>query len=191
MTNNHNEYHEYLQSRSKLGYLYRNFYLYPLLAKNLKGKVLDVGCGIGDFLNFKKDTVGVDINKDNIDYCIKNGLNAKLMVEDKIPFQNSSFDSIILDNVLEHILDPENLLNEINRVLGDEGRLIIGVPGLKGYASDSDHKSYYDIQKLKDTLHKFNFNLIKFRFMPINSNIFTKIFSQHCLYAIFEKRVLL
>src|SRR5687767_14790324 len=44
----HAAYFEYLQRRGRLGYLYRTRYLYPRVFRHLHGRVLDVGCGIGD-----------------------------------------------------------------------------------------------------------------------------------------------
>ena len=62
------EYHKYLLTRSLLGKIYRDYYLYPRINKYTKGKILDVGCGMGDFLSFNKNAIGTDINKYNIDY---------------------------------------------------------------------------------------------------------------------------
>ena len=144
----HNQYFEYLQQRSKLGLLYRKYWLYPRLIKYLKGKTLDVGCGIGDMLKFNSSSVGVDINPKTVEFCKIQKLDAKLMSSDYLPFNNDSFDSVLLDNVLEHIDNPACLLNEIKRVLCKDGFLLIGVPGEKGYDSDPDHKQFYNEKRL-------------------------------------------
>ncbi len=52
MNENYGEYFSYLQKRSKLGYLYRNYLLYPKICSHIDGKVLDVGCGYG-YVAFK------------------------------------------------------------------------------------------------------------------------------------------
>ncbi len=59
---NFEAYLAYLKNCSKLGLLYRRHWLYPRLCCYLRGRVLDVGCGIGDFVAFRPETVGVDIN---------------------------------------------------------------------------------------------------------------------------------
>jgi SAM-dependent methyltransferase len=181
------EYYSYLKNRSLTGLIYRKFYLYPVLSLFLKGKVLDVGCGIGDFLSFKKEAYGIDINKDNVMYCKNKDLNASLMQEDIIPFDDSSFDSAIIDNVIEHIVCPKKLLKELNRVLSSDGCLVIGVPGVKGFKSDPDHKKYYDINSLTKTLEDAEFKLIRSFNMPIDIEFPTNFLSQHCLYAIYKK----
>ena len=182
------EYFDYLNQRSSLGLIYRNNLLYPKLDRELKGKVIDVGCGIGDFLKFKVDAFGTDVNINNVEYCKANGLNVSFMKEGKIPHDDSSFDSAILDNVLEHVDEPEFLLSEICRILSKDGYLIVGVPGLKGYDSDSDHKIFYDETLLEKTLSKNNFLLKKFFYMPLfKSTFLSKKIRQYCLYGVFFK----
>ena len=50
-----------------------------------------------------------------VEHCKKLGLNAELMIEDKLDFQ-TLFDTVVLDNVIEHIQDPMPLLKECKRV---------------------------------------------------------------------------
>lgn len=178
-------YFAYLKSRSLLGFTYRKFYLYPKLYKQLKGKCLDIGCGLGDFLLLYRDIVGVDINKDCVNYCKSNDLNVTLMDFDILPFENNSFDSIILDNVIEHIQYPGNLLSEIKRVLAPNGILLIGVPCDKGYKYDDDHKNFYEISSLKELL-KEDFIFKKHFYTPPFSYFFRKIFRQVALYSVLE-----
>jgi len=102
----YDEYFAYLSSRSRLGHLYRKHWLYPRLNKRLHGRALDVGCGIGDMLSFRPGMVGTDINRRTVEYCIERGFDAKLMLVDTLPFSDREFDSVLLDNVLEHIPDP-------------------------------------------------------------------------------------
>ena len=130
MKNKHDKYYQYLKNRSVLGFLYRKFILYPKLNKRLQGKILDLGCGIGDFLRYNKNAVGVDVNENAVNDLKNQGLNVFHMDYDVLPFDNGKFDSIVLDNVLEHISNPEPLLLEAHRVLKKNGLILIGVPGI-------------------------------------------------------------
>lgn len=182
---NNIEYATYLQSRSWWGLIYRNLYLYPKLSRFFSGRVLDVGCGVGDLLAFHKHAIGVDINPFNVDFCALRGLNAQLMDIDKLPLPNCSCDTAILDNVLEHIDDPLPILAEVKRVLRADGCLVVGVPGLKGYASDSDHKVFYDEELLESVAKKSGFKIIKFVYAPLfKSSFLSKKVSQYCIYSI-------
>jgi SAM-dependent methyltransferase len=183
---NSKQYFEYLKGRSNLSKYYRWYFLYPKLIRYLSGRVLDVGCGIGDFLSQYKNSVGVDINPYTISYCRQMGFEA-LLVKNKFPFPSESFNGAILDNVIEHLTDPTGLLMETRRVLKDKGRLIIGVPGKLGYVADPTHSVFYDSQKLKKTLSDSGFRLIKKRYSPLRSDWLDRNMRQYCLYGIFEK----
>ncbi len=103
-----------------------------------KSKFLDIGCVAGhNLLKAKKelncDVTGIDpspgehgvgrYNKsDNNKIEILKGFSEKL------PFKNKSFDVIFCSHVLEHVKSEEKSLDEMNRVLKDDGKLIIGMP---------------------------------------------------------------
>jgi len=184
--NNFNNYFSYLETRSNLGRLYRKYWLYPKLARHLKGSTLDVGCGIGDMLAFRALTTGVDINPHTVAYCNAHDLDARLMQPNILPFPNSYFDSVLLDNVLEHIEEPNKLLKEIGRVLRDNGTLLIGVPGKRGYLSDPDHKINYNELSLKFCLSKVGFQCQKIFYAPLwKSSFISKKVNSYCIYALF------
>lgn len=184
----HEQYFEYLKRRSKKALIYRNFYLYPRLCTYLKGLCLDVGCGLGDMLRYRKNTIGADVNPYLVEYCKQMGLDARLIEDGRIPFKDESFQSAILDNVLEHLASPFDVLSEIYRVLEMGGRFIVGVPGEKGYRQDSDHKIFYDENKLIDTLRLTHFERHTILHMPIQSNWLNENLSPYCLYGVFFKR---
>jgi SAM-dependent methyltransferase len=182
-----NNYFQYLKNRSFYGLVYRKFWLYPKLNHYLVGKVLDLGCGIGDFLSYRKKTVGVDINSKMVDWCLSQGHKAVKMEVDKLPFENKSFDSVIMDNVLEHIENPEFILNEVHRVLVSDGIFLVGVPGSLGYKKDSDHKVFYSKDSLVRTLNNNGFKVKKIFSMPLDVKLFDKYLSQYCIYGMFVR----
>ena len=182
------EYKDYLNNRSKKAIIYRNFYLYPVLEKNLVHPCLDIGCGIGDFLKFsKKTTFGVDINRQLVNQCAIEGLKVGLISDNKIPSDDSAYNSAILDNVLEHIAEPDCTLKETYRVLNENARLIIGVPGIKGYSSDFDHKIYYDDDNIIPLLKKYHFSFEKKIVMPLPLNFLINVLKIDCTYYVFRK----
>lgn len=185
-----NKYYNHLRSRSTLGKLYRRWWLYPLLNSQIEGLALDVGCGIGDMLAYRENTIGVDISSHTVDYCKSIGLKAQIMKPDVLPFPDNSFQSVLLDNVLEHIENPNNLIIEIKRVLNDNGILLIGVPGILGWNNDPDHKVYYDLPLLKDVLLGFGFICKNVIYAPLcESSFLSKRMSAYCIYATFISQV--
>ena len=186
MTKN-DRYYEYLKGRSRLGLWYRRYWLYPQLCNQVHGLTLDLGCGIGDFLSYRTGTVGVDINPATVEWCRQQGLDARLMPPDLLPFEKASFDSVVLDNVLEHLTEPKPLLAEIHRVLRPSSVLVVGVPGKRGYASDPDHKVYYDEVSLISTMADARFCLQRLFHIPFRSEWLNVRMRQYCVYGVFQR----
>lgn len=185
MDTDHKKYFEYLQRRSFLARLYMKYFLYPKLNKYLPGKTLDVGCGVGHFLRFRDNITGIDVNEYNIQYLVSSGFQAKLITNSSFPLDTNEFDSVIMDNVIEHIEDPESTLQEIRRVLKPGGLVVIGVPGQKGYVSDSDHKVFYNENALVMLLQKHGFTNQNNFYTPFKSDFLDRSMRQYCLYGVF------
>ncbi|MDA7637792.1 class I SAM-dependent methyltransferase [Candidatus Pelagibacter sp.] len=103
--------------------------------KNIKneGSVLDVGCGWAQALLYFKekglDCYGFDPAKEAVDYGCKKGLNIKHAgLEGMNVFNNKKFDIVTMFNVLEHLADPVNSINQIKEILNPKGILVIDVP---------------------------------------------------------------
>lgn len=95
-------------------------------------RVLDVGCGDGLFLGMlnKKgfEAYGVDMSEDGVRKCREKGLDAVVYdaSRGKLPFDNNVFDSVSLLDILEHLYDPQDLLQEVVRV--SKKYVIVSVP---------------------------------------------------------------
>lgn len=104
--------------------------------RSLKGDILEIGCGIG---NFTKDLTkfgkvwAIDINKEYVDQTINNADNKTQaglgnIEKGEFFFGNREFDSIVCLNVLEHIKDDNAAINNLFRLLKTGGKLILLVP---------------------------------------------------------------
>ncbi len=90
--------------------------------------ILDVGCGTGHFSQpLARDNllVGVDISLDMLVYARQKGLAVVQSSGKKLPFEASSFDLIIANNVIQSIQDGEPFIKELSRVTRPGGRLIV------------------------------------------------------------------
>lgn len=189
------EYHKYLTTRKTISFIYKILFIYPFFLKYLGEKNIDYGCGIGDFQRFcrffKNKIKGVDINKYNIEYCKKLNLDACCIPKNSIIPENrihNELDFVILDNVIEHMQHPNNLLNDLAKKIKQNGYLVIGVPvGRKGYESDPDHKIFYSEVTLDKLITKYSFSKIDFFYRPFKSDILKNISKIYCYYSIYKK----
>jgi len=105
-----------------------------------------------------------------------------------LPFATGEFDSVLMDNVLEHIDQPRPLLDEARRVLGTAGRLLIGVPGRRGWLSDPDHKIFYDDASLAECVEAQGFRHVEFFYTPLwRSAWLDRHLRQYCVYGLFRR----
>jgi len=91
-------------------------------------KVVDIGCGFGDFLKFDKENfVGVDINEEALAACKKQGLQVKKASVTKIPFKDETFDGANCQQVIEHLTpdDAFKMMKEMTRVVRKGGLIVI------------------------------------------------------------------
>jgi SAM-dependent methyltransferase len=97
------------------------------LSRDIGGRVLDVGCGTRPYesLVAAREYVGLELDTP------ENRRTKKADVYydgHKLPFEDSSFDAVICNQVLEHVFEPDAFLREIARVLKAGGRLLLTVP---------------------------------------------------------------
>ena len=103
--------------------------------------ILDIGVGLGNTLS-RIDTetkkYGIDITLSQLKHCMEKGIDVALAKAEKLPYISSFFDIIICTDVLEHVLDLNATINEMDRVLKKGGHAIIRVPykeNLEAYLS--------------------------------------------------------
>lgn len=99
-----------------------------------KGKLADIGAGVGDFLvtayHNGWDVVGVEPNQKAREIALKKGVSFVDKTED---FADNSFDIITMWHVLEHIPDLEKHLKELKRIVRPNGYIVVAVPNFKSY----------------------------------------------------------
>jgi ubiquinone/menaquinone biosynthesis C-methylase UbiE len=96
-------------------------------------RILEVGCGAGNILEKapSENLFGVDISTFIIAKAKRKlGKKANLFQADatSLPFKDRVFNQVICSEVLEHLLNPSASLQEISRILNQQGVAIISVP---------------------------------------------------------------
>lgn len=154
----------------------RNDYLSPITIKRYNellntfeefrktNKILDVGCGIGYFLEVAKergwDVYGTEYTDEAIQICSSKGINMQKGILSSRNYQNEEFDIITSFEVIEHINNPIDELTNFYKVLRKGGLVYLTTPNFNSllrYRLKSEynvicypeHLSYYTPKTLK------------------------------------------
>jgi len=133
------------------------------LSPKLQGDLLDVGCGRKPYRSlFQVNTyIGLDI--ENPGHSHENE-DVDVYYDGKIfPFADNSYDSVLCNQVLEHVFNPDEFLSEINRCLKPGGHFLLTVP----FVWD-EHEQPYDFARyssfgLRHLFEKNGFEIIEQR----------------------------
>jgi len=101
-------------------------------------RVLDVGCGQGDFLRSLQNLgvsrlEGIDFSPDMIDSLRASDIQGYCGTFPDFPGENDSYDMISMNNYLEHTLEPERELSKAYDLLAPGGSLVGEVPGFDSW----------------------------------------------------------
>jgi SAM-dependent methyltransferase len=135
-----------------------------LLSENIKGDVLDFGCGSKPYESLFKNTtsyLGLDVPVSGHDHSSS---KVDVYYDGKvIPFENQKFDSVVAFEVFEHVFNLQEMLFEINRVIKPNGHLLFTIP----FAWE-EHEEPYDFARytsfgISDLLKKSGFEIIQLK----------------------------
>ena len=141
---------------------------YNLATQGLNvGKMLDIGCGVGDFLHTAEEhgwtCTGVEPSED-AKAIAKTKTKANIInSEDMEKIPDASFDLITLWHVLEHVDDLKWQIEQLHRLTKTKGRIVIAVPNYKSY----DAQYYKELWAAYDVPRHLS---------HFNKNVLTKIF---------------
>ena len=127
--------HHYDQPRGRCYHTHISTYIMSALPKG--GKLLDIGCGTGLFveryIEAGGSAIGLDISSKMIEKARRRCIacDYTLGTGEKIPFCDNSFDAVCSLLVFSYVKDPETMLNEAYRVLKPGGKIAICTLGKK------------------------------------------------------------
>lgn len=141
--------------------------------------LLDIGCSLGYVIEagrrLQLGSAGTDISHYAVEQCRHLGHDARVGSLEALPFDDASFDIVVMKHVLEHTPEPRRALAEVRRVLREGGVTLVIVPHLrywKGlwlrrrgrYFRPDDlgrqHYVYYSLPALRRLLHDAGFDVV-------------------------------
>jgi len=179
--------------------LRRRPFMTLLCSRLSKGsRLLDVGCGNGDFLSEIKRLTncrvyGVDISETAAKTVQQNhGINIFIGAVTEAPFPDNFFDVITAWSYLEHVHNPSKVLLRISRILKDDGLCIISTPNFnsinaklfkaKWYHLDCPRHLYlYTPQTITALLEKSGMSVKKIAYSKTSKGVLGSL--QYCIYG--------
>lgn len=146
-------------------------------------RVLDVGGGDGyqgEILKNEKncDVTVLDISEEAVKICQERGVNAVIGdIEKKLPFNDNTFDVVILSDVLEHIIESEEALLEALRVSKNSVfvsfpntgyikyriQLLFGRFPSQKFIHAKEHLRFWTIKDFKEMLNNLNIEIVQIK----------------------------
>lgn len=169
------------------------------LASSITGRTLDVGCGSKPYASLYRSNeyVGLEIDTPQN----RSSKNADYFYDgDLFPFANASFDSIVANEVFEHVFNPDQFLSEAVRVLKPGGMVLMTIP----FVWD-EHEQPYDFARyssfgIRALLEKQGFEIVEQRkstddirviFQLLNAYIFKQTVTKNAWFNLFITLILM
>lgn len=127
-------------------------------AKYARGDLLDIGAGFAPYKPFFKN-VKKYIKMDNFEYL---GIKPDIIGDAlKIPLKNDSVDSVFSSQVLEHVTNPQKMIDEIHRILKKKGVCILTTHMAQVLHGEPHDYFRFTEYGLKELFKKFSYIEIK------------------------------
>jgi len=132
------------------------------LAGRITGRTLDVGCGSKPYEKLYASSEYIGLEYDTPEY--RASKTAEYFYDgETFPFSDGEFDSLVANEVFEHVFNPDCFLIEAHRVLQQEGVMLLTMP----FVWD-EHEQPYDFARyssfgIRALLEKHGFEIIEQR----------------------------
>src|SRR5688572_24297989 len=143
--------------------------LLRLLPSGGAARLLDLGCGPGNMLDFLAGhgkVFGSDFSADALRFC-RGRRHERVFRADfhRLPLRAGSFDVVTCIDVIEHLQDDRRAISELFQVVRPGGHLVVTVPAFQSLWGDHDelygHFRRYRLPELRAKLQAAGFDVVK------------------------------
>jgi len=154
------------------------------IRKHARGVLLDLGCGKVPLYEVYKPYVIDNVCVDWANTLHKSPyLDYEFDLNAVIPLESAQFDTILITDVLEHILKPDMLWWEISRLLKPEGKIILSTPFFY-WIHEEPHDYYrYTEHKLRMFCESNGFNVVCIEPYGGAPEIILDIIAKHIVFS--------
>jgi SAM-dependent methyltransferase len=114
--------------------------------ERIRGRILEDGCGVGQYMDHLRpyggQVSGLDFDYERVRDTHSLGLDAIHAAGEHLPYPDDTFDLVISNEVIEHVMDDRLAVREMIRVLKPGGRLVLFCPNI-GYPFET-HGIYWN-----------------------------------------------
>lgn len=195
-------YEDYWKKRLKRNYMSlmpRHYEIARIIIKTKNsGRVLDLGCGEGHILKMLSNAYekyGVDISKTALRLANDKNIHIELCNLNKdFPF-DIKFNFIICSEVLEHLENPSNVLENVKKHLTKDGLFLVTTPNVTHWRHrvsmlfgkfsnyDKSHINFWDLNSFIKLLHNYGYEILNFYPTYFDPYFFSKLKRTYRLFG--------
>jgi len=126
-----------------------------------KGKLLDVGCATGFFLDLARsggwEVVGSEVSRFGVQYARERlGLDVRLGTLKELQFDAQTFDVVTMWDVIEHVVDPMGELQEVWRILRNGSLLSLITPDVGSLVARLLGSRWEEFRRVREHIYFFS-----------------------------------
>jgi SAM-dependent methyltransferase len=144
------------------------------VAGKTNGKLLEVGCAYGFFLDEARqsfDVSGIELAEDAVIACQARGLNVVRDADESFYTHSGPFDLVVMLDVIEHLINPEALLRDLYRHTQPEALLVMTTGDFNSFLArmrqqwrlmtPPQHIWYFTTSAISQLLNRSGFRVIE------------------------------
>lgn len=143
--------------------------IHALLASGPPRAVLDIACGNAELLRHLArsghEVAGIDVSPVRVAINRRDLPRLEVAMAERIPFASATFDVVVAQECLEHVVDLDRSLREVHRLLRGGGLFLCQVPN-GTFADGENHVRLFTAETLRWCCETIGFEVVSLSLIP-------------------------